>query len=331
MLKKIRVFVLFLLVSVLSVNIAAIGSNVGTAEEAVVSNVVKENGFLQVKNGQLCNEKGEPIQLKGMSSHGLNACMFTKNTIKFLVRDWNITVIRAAMYSDGYIQNPGLMRERMRLMVDKAIEHGIYILIDWHILRDGNPNKHKELAKEFFEEMATAYGKYPNVIYEICNEPNGVTWEEEIKPYAEYIIPVIRAIDPDNIIIVGTDTWSQGVHDAAQDPLDYSNIMYALHFYSGSHGQELRDKAEIAMSEGLALFVTEFGITNATGGGRLYLEEAEVWMDWMKKNKISWCNWSFSNFAEDSAALEFFTGMNGPWKDSQISESGLWVRSKIME
>lgn len=302
-----------------------------SAEEPVVSNVVKNNGHLQVLNGQLCNEKGQPVQLKGMSSHGLNACMFTKNTIKFLVRDWNIQVIRAAMYTDGYLQNPELMKERMRLFIDKAIEHGIYVLVDWHILRDGNPNKHKELAKAFFEEIAAAYGKYPNIIYEICNEPNGVSWDGEIKPYAEYIIPAIRAIDPDNIIVVGTDTWSQGVDRASANPLTGPNLMYALHYYAGSHGEELRKRAEYAMENGLALFVTEFGITNASGGGKLYIEEAETWMKWMNDHKISWCNWSFSNFAEDSAALEPFAGMNGPWKDSQISESGLWVREKILE
>lgn len=323
--KKRNLFRLSLLVMMVMMVVASVA-----AEEPVVSNAVNNNGRLQVLNGQLCNEKGKPVQLKGVSSHGINYCMFTRNTIKFLVRDWDITVVRAAMYTSAYLQNPDLMKERVRLLVDKAIEHGIYVIIDWHILRDGNPNKHRELAKAFFEEMATAYGKYPNIIYEICNEPNGVSWDEEIKPYAEYIIPAIRAIDPHNVIIVGTDTWSQGVHNAADNPLTEPNIMYALHFYSGTHGQELRDKAEYALSKGIAIFVTEFGITNSTGGGLLYLDEADVWMDWMNKNKISWCNWSFSNFAEDSAALEPTTGMNGPWRDSQISDSGLWVRSKLL-
>lgn len=324
--KKHSLFLLLLLVSVL------VASGVSAAgEEPVVSNVVKNNGHLQVLNGQLCNEKGQPVQLKGMSIHGLHTCMFTKNTLKFLVRDWNITVVRVALWTDGYLQNPELMKERMRLLVDKSIEHGIYVLVDWHILRDGNPNKHKELAKDFFEEMAAAYGKNPNVIYEICNEPNGVSWNKEIKPYAEYIIPAIRAIDPDNIIIVGTDTWGQGVDNAANNPLTGSNLMYTLHFYAGSHFQWLRDKADYARSKGLALFVTEFGLTNAQAAGKLYYEEAEVWMKWMNKNKISWCNWSFSNFAEDTAALEPFVGMNGPWKDSQISEGGLWIWKKLLE
>lgn len=307
------------------------------AESVVMSNIVKDNGQLQIKNGQLCNEKGEPVQLKGMSSHGLNFCNFAKNTVKYLVRDWNVSVIRAAMYpgENGYARYPE-HKDRVAAIVEQSINHGIYVVIDWHTIDERDPNVYREQAKAFFEEMATKYGKYPNVIYEICNEPNSskqktVTWEGEVKPYAEYIIAAIRAIDPDNIIVVGTESWSQRVDKAADDPLNYSNIMYALHFYAGTHKEELREKAEYALSKGIAIFVTEWGTTNSSGAGLLYLEEAQVWIDWMAKHKISWCNWNFSNHYEDTAALELGVGMNGPWKDSQLTESGYWVRSKLLE
>lgn len=308
-------------------------STIKKDEVVAPSMVVKNNGQLQVLNGQLCNEKGEPIQLKGFSTHGLHFCAFTKNTLKYLVRDWHISVIRPAMYvvNGGYIQKPELNKERVKLIVDQAIQYGIYVIIDWHVNEDMDPNKYRTEAKAFFEEMATTYGKYPNVIYEICNEPNHVTWKGEIKPYAETIIPAIRAIDPDSIIIVGTDSWSTGVDNAADDPLTYKNLLYTLHFYAGSHQQSYRDKADYALSKGIGIFVTEFGTTNYTGAGMLYLEETQKWMDWMKAHKISWCNWNFSNFPDDTAAIYNDVGMNGPWADKDISESGLWIRSKIME
>lgn len=313
------------------------GRTKNPTEEVVLSNVVKENGRLQVIGGQLCNERGEAIQLKGMSSHGLNFCNFARNTVKYLVRDWNISVIRAAMYpgENGYARYPE-HKDRVTAIVEQAIKHGIYVIIDWHTIDERDPNVYREEARAFFEEMATKYGDYPNVIYEICNEPNSskqktVTWEGEVKPYAEYIIPAIRAIDPKNIIIVGTETWSQRVDKAADDPLDYSNIMYALHFYAGTHRGELREIAEYALGKGIAIFVTEWGTTNSSGAGLLYLDEAQIWVDWMAKYKISWCNWNFSNHYEDTAALEIGVGMNGPWKDSQLSESGYWVRTKLLE
>lgn len=57
-----------------------------------------------------------------------------------------------------------------------------------------------------------------------------MNWKRDIKPYAEEVISVIRKHDPDNLIIVGTGTWSQDVNDAADDQLKDANVMYALHF-----------------------------------------------------------------------------------------------------
>ena len=56
-----------------------------------------------------------------------------------------------------------------------------------HILSDNNPNTNKESAKEFFAEMAEKYADYNNVLYEICNEPNGGTSWSDIKSYAEAV------------------------------------------------------------------------------------------------------------------------------------------------
>ncbi len=297
------------------------------------SSVVSRYNFLQVKNGRLCDHKGTPIQLKGMSTLGLWSS-YSGETVKNLVRDWHISVLRVAMYTreNGFIEEPSF-KEKVKRLVDAAIAEGIYVIVDWHILSDGDPNQYRSQSRAFFVEMAKRYGKLPNLIYEICNEPNGdaVSWEGRIKPYAEFIIPAIRAIDPDNIIVVGTDTWSQGVKAAAENPLKFTNIMYALHFYAGTHGQSLRNNAEDALSKGIGIFVTEWGVSDCTGGGGVFLETAQQWLDWMDKHKLSWVNWSFSNKNESSAALLPGTGMGGPWSDSELSVSGKWIKKKIME
>ncbi len=302
-------------------------------KESSVSGVVHRHGRLQVKNGQLCDQSGTPFQLQGMGSHDLKQFPFATNTVGHLVDDWHVSVIRASMYTDSYgssyIREPGV-KQAVKLIVEAALRHDVYVIIDWHILEDGDPNRYKEQAKEFFEEMAGAYGGHPNVIYEICNEPNGpgVTWQE-IKAYAKFIIPAIRAIDPDGVIIVGTDTWSQGLGAAANAPLDFPNVMYALHFYAGSHRGELRSAAEYALSKGLPVFVSEWGLTDSTGKGRLYFAEAKKWVRWMNQHKISWINWSFSPADESSAALKPKVNINGPWRASDLSPSGKWIKSQI--
>ena len=297
------------------------------------SGVVHRYGQLHVKNGQLCDQSGNPIQLRGMSSHDLKQFPFTRNTVSNLVNDWHVSVVRAAMYTDSYgssyIREPQV-KQTVKLIVDEAIRNDVYVIVDWHILADGNPNRYKKQAKKFFKEMAGTYGSSPNVIYEICNEPNGtnVTWKE-IKAYAKFIIPAIRAIDSDSVIIVGTGTWCQDVRAAAGAPLNFTNVLYALHFYAGTHPDELRRNANFALSRNLPIFVSEWGLTDYTGKGGLYLDEAQRWVDWMNEHKISWASWSFSNADEASAALQPMVKMDGPWRDSDLTPSGKWIKSRI--
>jgi len=295
---------------------------------------VQRFGRLQVKAGQLCSQSGDPVQLRGVSSHDLKSFPFAQNTVSNLVRDWHVSLVRAAMYTDSYgssyIREPQV-KQTVKLIVDEAIRNGIYVIVAWHILQDGNPNQYKEPANAFFEEVARAYGDRPNVIYEICNEPNGagVTWSQ-IKAYAEFVIPAIRAIDPDNVIIVGTDTWCQGVRAAAGAPLNFTNILYALHFYAGTHRDDLRASADFALAKGLPLFVSEWGLTDYTGRGALYPQEARIWLDWMNRHKISWAAWSLSNANEGSAALAPAANLNGPWTDADLSPCGKWLRRQLL-
>ncbi|MFP7233724.1 cellulase family glycosylhydrolase [Bacillus subtilis] len=310
-------------------------SSLGPAASAAAAKTpVSINGQLSLKGTQLVSRDGKAVQLKGISSHGLQwyGDFVNKDSLKWLRDDWGITVFRAAMYTadGGYIDNPSV-KNKVKEAVEAAKELGIYVIIDWHILNDGNPNQHKEKAKEFFEEMSRLYGNTPNVIYEIANEPNGdVNWKRDIKPYAEEVISVIRKHDPDNIIIVGTGTWSQDVNDAADDQLKDANVMYALHFYAGTHGQFLRDKANYALSKGAPLFVTEWGTSDASGNGGVFLDQSREWLNYLNSKNISWVNWNLSDKQESSSALKPGAAKTGGWPLSDLSSSGAFVRENIL-
>lgn len=289
------------------------------------NNYVSYNGNLKVKDTNLVNKYDEVIQLKGISSHGIQwySNLVTKENMQEL-KSWGANVFRIAMYTEenGYIQNNDL-KNKVKEIVEYAKELDMYVIIDWHILSDNNPNIHKEEAKLFFEEMASYYKNTPNVIFEICNEPNGNTKWEDIKTYAEYIIPVIRKYS-NNIIIVGTPTWSQDVDLVTK--VNDNNTMYALHFYSGSHKQYLRDKIDKALSNNIPVFVSEFGVSDASGNGGVYLEEAKLWIDYLNNKKISWINWSLSDKNESSALLK---PNSSKIEDNNLSESGKFIKEQI--
>jgi len=199
--------------------------------------------------------------------------------------------------------------------------------VDWH---DHNAHNHQAEAIDFFSEIAALYGETPNLIYEIYNEPTQVSWTNIVKPYAEAVIDTIRSIDPDNLIIVGTPTWSQDVDIAAANPIVKSNIAYALHFYAATHKQYLRNKAISALNKDVALFVTEWGTSEASGTGILDSIETEIWWDFMDRNKLSWCNWSIADKNETSAALNSGASEFGNWDEIDLSASGAFVRSKLI-
>lgn len=300
-------------------------SNVSINEISPVST----HGKLTVSGTKIIDEHGNTFSLKGVSSHGLAWFpeYINKDSFKSLRDDFGINTIRLAMYSnpnDGYSKN---VHEIVKNGVQYASDLGLYVIIDWHILNDNNPNIYKKEAKEFFIEMATLYKDYPNVLYEICNEPNGnVTWDKDIKPYAEELIAEIRKIDNDAIIIVGTPNWSQDVDIVAKNPItNVNNVMYSLHFYAATHKQFLRDKMTTALNSGLPIFVSEFGICDASGNGAIDETEANIWIDTLNSNNISWICWNLSNKNESSSLISSNCQKTSNWTEADLSKSGKWL------
>ncbi len=293
---------------------------------------MSENGRLQVVGTQLCNERGEPVVLRGMSSHGLQ--WYGQYASEGAVRttaQYGANVFRAAMYTGegGYLSDPEGMKKKVIAAVDAAA-NDMYAIIDWHILSDGDPMAHLAQAKTFFTEMAARYKDDPGVLYEICNEPNGnISWSGNVKPYAREVVAAIRAQDPDGVILIGSGTWSQDIHTAAADPVEGTNLMYTCHFYAGTHGAWLRERIAAALDSGLPVFVSEWGTSAADGNGGPFLEAAGTWLDFLDERGISWCAWSLCDKGESSAALRPGASSGGGWSESDLSESGKFVFSRF--
>lgn len=291
------------------------------------------HGKLSVRGSGLVDKNGNEFQIQGVSTHGIAWFPEYVNKAAFqTIRDeWGANCIRLAMYSaeyGGYCTG-GSQSELKQLVndgVSYATDLGMYVIIDWHIMnQDGDPNTHKREALAFFEEMSSRYADYDNVIYEICNEPNGGTQWSSIKSYALEVIPVIKANNPDAIIIVGTPNWSQDVDVAANDPITgYSNIMYTIHFYADTHRDSLRQKMQTAIDKGLALFCTEFGICDASGSGANNITEGNKWISAMDSNNISYCIWNLSNKAETSSLIQSGCNKTSGWTTNDLSEAGKW-------
>lgn len=305
-----------------------------TADVSPSSDIPTFYGSLQVTEGKLTDSAGKTVQLQGLSTHGIAwfPDYVNQDVLHQMKEEWGCNVFRIAMYTDeygGYAVSGDSEKEKLKALVDKGVQAAIaedmYVIIDWHILRDTSPLQHKEQALAFFEEMSQKYGDVPNVIYEICNEPNGGTSWEDVRAYANEVIPIIRKNSPDSIIIVGTPTWCQEVDKAAQNPLtEYENIMYSLHFYASTHKDDLRNRAKNAAESGLALFVSEFGICDASGNGVIDEAEADKWITFLNENSISYCMWGFCNKNESASFINSGCSKISGFEEQDLAQSGKW-------
>jgi endoglucanase len=293
---------------------------------------VAQHGALKVQGNKIVDAQGQPITLRGMALYWSQwkPAFYNAQCIKWLRDDWKCTVVRATMAvtDGGYLTNPDAEMNKIRTVVQAAIDLGIYVIVDFHETKNGND--HLAAAKKFFGDLSREFGKAPNLIYETWNEPdNTVAWATAIKPYHEAVIPVIRA-NSDGIILCGTRNWCQEVDEASKNPITLSgNIAYTLHFYATDHRDANRAKAKTALDNGVALMVTEGGLSEASGSGRIDTAEARKWCDFMDQNGILWTNWSLADLAESSGALKVGAGPTGGWTEAQMNPSGIWVRNRL--
>lgn len=292
-----------------------------------------QHGALHVENGKLTDADGNIVQLYGMSTHGIAwfPQYINYDSFRTLRDDWNTNCIRLAMYTaeyGGYCAggDKEQLKQLVRDGVSYATELGMYVIVDWHILSDCDPNQNKDEAIAFFREMSEAFADNDNVLYEICNEPNSGTSWDSIKSYAEEVIPVIREQKPDAVILVGTPTWSQEIDKAAASPLTFDNVMYTLHFYAGTHKDDLRNRLETCAQNNLPVFVSEFGMCDASGNGANDFDSTTKWLDLLNKYQISFCCWNLANKDESSSVFKAASTALSDWTDEDFNESGRWIR-----
>ena len=291
-----------------------------------------KHGALHVDGLQVKDKYDQPFTLRGASTHGMHwgdgETFLNKTAFQNLRDEWGVNMVRLVSYvtQGGYTQgSKDKLDKHIQEGVSDLTDLGMYAIIDWHVHAE-NPNDKKSEAIQFFDTYSKMYKDQSNIIYEICNEPTGTPWNQ-LRPYAVDVVKTIRANDPDAIIVVGTNTWSQDVDEVATNggKLNDPNVMYTIHFYSGSHGESLREKVRTALKAGTPVFCTEFGVCDASGNGGFDLEEADRWIDFFEENGISYCCWSFSKKNESASMLSPECNKVNGFTNADLGATGAWL------
>ena len=291
-----------------------------------------KHGALHVDGLQVKDKYDQPFTLRGASTHGMHwgdgETFLNKTAFQNLRDEWGVNMVHLVSYvtQGGYTDGAkDKLDKHIREGVSDLTDLGMYAIIDWHVHAE-NPNDKKSEAIQFFDTYSKMYKDQSNIIYEICNEPTGTPWNQ-LRPYAVDVVNTIRANDPDAIIVVGTNTWSQDVDEVATNggKIDDPNVMYTIHFYSGSHGESLREKVRTALKAGTPVFCTEFGVCDASGNGGFNLEEADRWIDFFEENGISYCCWSLSKKNESASMLSPECNKVNGFTNADLGATGAWL------
>ena len=298
-------------------------------EQSVGEDGPNEHGRLRVENGKLTDEHDLPFQLRGMSTHGIG---WFPNYINAgamsSIKSAGGNVMRVAMYTEadsGYLSEPESNMNMVLQAIENARAMNVYVIVDWHILDDGDPNAHLDSAITFFDAIASSYPNDPAILYEVCNEPNDVEWSS-VTQYAYAICPVIRQYSPDAVIILGTPDFSSRIDKPQNEPFPRDNILYSYHYYAGEHKDFSLLKS--AVDSGLPVMVSEWGIGKRSDGAAA-LEEGKKFADYLNENGISWCAWSLCNKDEVYSVLRPDCKKLSGWEESDLTEVGSIMFEKM--
>ncbi|MCR5672806.1 MAG: cellulase family glycosylhydrolase [Lachnospiraceae bacterium] len=285
------------------------------------------SGQLKVTAANLRDSSDRKVILRGVSLHGVtwfedfvDDDLFTQ-----VSGQWQANLIRIPVYTAEYINDRNKCLEIVRHGINAAINADMYVIVDWHILDDSDPNTNASYAKDFFETISKEHPGCPNILYEICNEPNGETTWSQIRDYAYATIPVIRTNSPDAVILIGTPNYCKNLISAARNSIKFDNIMYTLHFYAATHKDDLRREYTSAREMGLPIFVSECGISESSGTGDLDFDSAASWFSLLEQYNTSYAIWSLSNKNESSALFMPSYNPAKPFTDADVSRAGQWV------
>lgn len=300
--------------------------------------VVSKYGFLNTSKGYVGDASGNKVSLMGISYFWSDAApiglWWCGETVRALVDQYNVQVLRLAVTispcgangqahcssddriwgGDGAIDNYRKSPEATRKMVDEVvkacIENDIYVIIDFH---EHQAQDWVDLSKDFFGYFSSKWGSFPNVMYEIFNEP--MEGNDPVVAYAKQIIPVIRANDPKNIIIVGSTQWSREPDGVTAAGDGQTNIAYTWHGYKEyDHQKDWDGKSH--WNNGLPIVVTEWGVDGGGNDGGM--------RSIFKEHGVINCFWSISNKESDSQ-WSIFKGScfkKSGWTDNDLNTNG---------
>jgi endoglucanase len=297
-------------------------------------NPAKWPKMLKVVGNRLHDTDGKEVWLQGVNAGGLETLPQDEQPVKSLVvaiDDWKANCVRVPMKEEFWwgkspYQNDGgeAYRQKLDKMITLAANRGAYIVIDLHRYRAP-----KQEHADFWKEFAAKYKDHPAVLFDILNEPHGISWkvwrdggfvgnkegtdesafltEEEKKKNQGFesvgmqgLVDAVRSTGAKNIIIAGGIFWCNDltgvVNGYALEDKTGNGIMYSWHTYNWH--KNWAEKV-VPAAEKYPIFLGEVGadVKKMEFIPAHEQEDPHTWvpdmLGFIQKYKINWTGWCF--------------------------------------
>ena len=309
------------------------------AQEALASDgspdAYSSHGALTVSDGgTLTDVFGHNFTLNGISidTENLNSTYLTQETFVTLKDELKVNMVRIPVwlngtggYCTGDDMTRAIIRSNVYAALNAAIYQDMYVILEWNLAEEQDLLKYRNEALAFFEDIATAYRAFPNIIYEIGSgkDTEDCSWEDML-PFETELIDCIRYYSPDCVVIVGLPDGGQGIYEASENLIQRDNLLYGYTM----DPMDLYEEANLEMAladEELPLFVT--GYSPLDEDGELLWQTSDTFLGLLNYYEISRCYSQLSSADADNSLLQsWFTGADS-WNADAYTPSGNWFKA----
>ncbi len=274
---------------------------------------------LHTLGNKLLNQQNKIVVLHGVdlpSLEWMNRGDHIRRSMRVAIMQWHCQIIRIPTSVNRWFgQAPGqshggrIYRHIVDQLVRIAARHHVYVVLDLHwndmnrtVADIGQHRMPDHTCARYWRSAARRYMDYPNVFYDLYNEPHGISWitwrdggictgetKATVVTYRavgmQRLYDVVRHTGADNIVIIGGISWAYDEFGVTHGyAIAGKNIVYDCHVYPWkSHWKHNFESA----AKRVPLIFDEFG-----GTGKQLTFGRKV-IAFAAAHHICWCSWSF--------------------------------------
>jgi endoglucanase len=281
---------------------------------------------IAVQGNHLVNGSGQVVTLHGVNISGTEwQCLVgqafygpSSEASIAAIAAWHVNAVRIPLNEDCWLGINGApadvsaYHEAILEYVDRLHRHGLYAILDLHWSAPGDTLSHlgpgfagfyemadAEHSPEFWESLASYFKEDHAVLFDLFNEPNGISWScwlsgcEAPRGFLtagmQQLVDAVRSTGATQPVMVGGLALANklGSEWLAHRPIDpLGQLVASVHVYGWVRPVELNSNIGVVAAQ-VPVVAGEIGETNCAD------DDLETFLPWADEHDVSYMAWAW--------------------------------------